>query len=188
MVQVMQKLQTKSSCFLVCFAMVQVMLSLWYLFIASLSSYSCCRVSNGVMPCVLGPTSFYLKIWVNILIKRWTSKCCCVLDDLHLGSSWSSSGFIMYEWTQWIVGPVICFSYEFLGNNQSMGFSSYIRKLFSQIYLGTGAGEIKWTLHLHVHALRDCVVLVLYQLPCVSISDWARQICFVFAFHLLYCS
>jgi len=83
----LQKLQTKSSCFLVWFAMVQVMLSLWSLFIESLGSYRRCRVFNGVMPCVLGPTSFYLKIWVNILIKRWNSECCCVLDDLHLGSS-----------------------------------------------------------------------------------------------------
>jgi len=95
----LQELQTKSTCFLVWFAMVQVMSSLWSLFIESLGSYSRCRMSNGVMPYVLGPTSFYLKIWVNILIIRWTSECCCVLDDLHLGSSWSSSGFIMYEWT-----------------------------------------------------------------------------------------
>jgi len=116
-----------SSFFLVCFAMVQAMLSLWSLFIESLGSYSRCRVSNGVMPCLLGPTSFYLKIWVNILIIRWTSKCCCVLDDPHLGSSWSSFGFIMYEWTHELLGV----SYEFLGNNQSMGFSSYIRKLLS---------------------------------------------------------
>ena len=159
--------------------MVQIMLSLWSLFIESLGSYSRCRVSNGVMPCVVGPTSFYFKIWVNILIKIWTSECCCVLDDLHLGSSWMNT---------WIYGRVICFSYEFLGNNQSMEFSSYIRKLLSQIFQGTGAGEIKWILHFHAHALRDCVVLVLYQLSCVSISDWAWQICFAFAFHLLYCS
>jgi len=48
-----------------------------------------------------------------------------------------------------------------------MGFSTYIRKLLSHICLGTGAGEIKWILHLHAHALRDCVVHVLYQIPCV---------------------
>jgi len=47
--------------------MVQLMLSLWSLFIEFLGSYSRCRVSNGVMPCVLGPTNFYLKNWVNIL-------------------------------------------------------------------------------------------------------------------------
>jgi len=111
-----------------------------------------------------------------------------------LCSWWSSPGFIMiFIWVHhvwmntWISGRVICFSYEFLGNNQSMSFSSYIRKLLSQICLGTGAGEIKWILHLHAHALWDCVVLVLYQLPCVSISDWAGHICsaFAFAFHLL---
>jgi len=91
----------------------------------------------------------------------------------------------------WISGRVICFSYEFLGNNQSMGFSSYIRKLLSHICLGTGVGEIKWILHLHAHALRDCAVLVLYQLSCVSISDWSGQICFAFAFCFLlftYCT
>jgi len=176
----LQELQTKSSCFLVCSAMVQVMINLWSLFIESLGSYSRCRMSNGVMPCVLGPTNFYLKIWVNILIKRWTSKCCCVIDDLHLGSS------CMNEHMNF--GRVICFSYEFMGNNQSVDFTSYIRKLLSRICLGTGVGEIKWIMYLHAHALRDCVVLVLYQLPCVSISDWAGQICFAFAFHLLYYS
>ena len=48
-----------------------------------------------------------------------------------------------------------------------MGFSTYIRMLLSQICLGTSAGEIKWILHLHAHALRDCVVHVLYELPCI---------------------
>ena len=113
-----------------------------------------------------------------------------------LCSWWSSSGFIMiFIWVRqvwmntWIYGRVICFSYQFLGNNQSMGFSTYIRKLLSQICLGTGVGEIKWSLHLHAHALRNCVVHVLYQLPCVSISDWAGQICFAFAFLLFtYCT
>jgi len=66
----LQEPKTISSCLDMCFAMVQVMLRPWSLFIESLGSYSRCRVSNGVMPCVLGPTSFYLKIWVNILIIR----------------------------------------------------------------------------------------------------------------------
>jgi len=73
--------------------MVQVMLSLWSLFIEFLGSYSRCRVSSGVMPRVLGPTSFYLKIWVNILTIRMllcsSSECWC--------SSGSSSGFINDE-------------------------------------------------------------------------------------------
>jgi len=156
------------------------MLSLWSLFIESLGSYSRCRVSNGVMPCVLGPTSFYLKIWANILIT-----------DEHQNVVVFMMIFIWvhYVWMNtWIFRRVICFSHEFLGNNQSMSFSTYIRKLLSPICLGTSAGEIKWIMHLHAHALRYCVVLELYQLPCVSISDWARQICFVFAFQLLYCS
>ena len=89
----------------------------------------------------------------------------------------------------WISGRVICFSYEFLGNNQSMGFSTYIRRLVSHIGLGTGAGEIKWILNLHSHALRDCLVHVLYQLQCVSIFDWAGHICFAFAFcFFTYCT
>jgi len=66
----LQEPKTISSCLDVCFAMVRVMLSLWSLFIEFLGSYNRCRVTNGVMPRVLGPTSFYLKIWVNILIIR----------------------------------------------------------------------------------------------------------------------
>jgi len=66
----LQELKTISSCLFVCFAMVQVMLSLWSLFIEFLGSYSRCKVTNGVMPRVLGSTSFYLKIWVNILTIR----------------------------------------------------------------------------------------------------------------------
>jgi len=66
----LQEVQTHFRCFQECFAMVQVMLSLWSLFIEFLGSYSRCRVSNGVMPRVLGPTNFYLKFWVNILTIR----------------------------------------------------------------------------------------------------------------------
>jgi len=82
------------SCFLVCFLMVQVMLSLWSLFIESSGSYSRCRMSNGVMPCVLGPTSSYFKFWVNILIKDELQNVVVFLmifiwvnHDIHLGSS-----------------------------------------------------------------------------------------------------
>ena len=119
----LQELKTISSCLFVCFAMVQVMLSLWSLFIEFLSSYSRCNVTNGVMPRVLGPTSFYLKIWVNILIIRMLMcsqdehqdvpvffiRNVDIHDVLHLGSSmmnvwwvsrfvqgvtWDSLGFI----------------------------------------------------------------------------------------------
>ena len=82
-----------------------------YIYRVFFGSYSRCRVSNGVMPCVLGPTRFLLEILGKHFDQGWTSECCCVFDDLHLGSSWYSSRFIMYEWT-----------HEFLGNNQSMGF------------------------------------------------------------------
>ena len=170
--------------------MVQVLLRPWYLFIESLGSYSRYRVSNGVMPCVMGPTGFNLKFWANILITDEHQNVVC--------SWWSSFGFIMiFIWVHhvwmntWIFGRIICFSYEFLGNNQSMGFSTYIRKLLSQICLGIGAGEIKWIMHLHAHALRDCVVHVLYQLTCVVYLWLSRTylLCFCFfAFHLLYCS
>ena len=171
--------------------MVQVLLRPWSLFIESLGSYSRCRVSNGVMPCVLGPTSFNLKFWANILISDEHQNVVVFMmmifiwvhDDLHLGSSlWMNT---------WISACVICFSYEFLGNNQSMGFSTYIRKLLSQICLGTGAGKIKWILHLHAYALRDCWSMYCTNSHALSISDWAGQICFcfcLFAFHLLYCS
>ena len=89
----MLKRQTYFRCFQVCFAMVPVMLSLWSLFIESLGSYNRCRVSNGVMPYVLGPTSFYLKFWVNILIKDELQNVVVFLmifiwvnHDIHLGS------------------------------------------------------------------------------------------------------
>ena len=75
-------------------SMVQVMSSLWSLFLEFLASYSRCRVSNGVMPCVLGPTSFYLKFWVNILIKDDLQNVVVFLmifiwvhHDIHLDSS-----------------------------------------------------------------------------------------------------
>jgi len=51
-------------------------------------------MSNGVMPCVLGPISFYLKLWVNILIKDELQNVVVFLmifiwihHDIHLGSS-----------------------------------------------------------------------------------------------------
>jgi len=90
----LQELQTCFKCFLVCFAMVQVMLSRWSLFIECLGSYSRCKVCNGVMLCVLGHTSFYLKFWVNILIKDELQNVDVFLmifiwvhRDIHLGSS-----------------------------------------------------------------------------------------------------
>ncbi|AES64922.2 hypothetical protein MTR_2g033190 [Medicago truncatula] len=66
-----------------------------------LGSYSRYKVTNGVMPRVLGPTSFYLKIWVNILNIRmllcsqdehqnvavFFIRMFGIHDVLHLGSS-----------------------------------------------------------------------------------------------------
>jgi len=51
----------------------------------------------------------------------------------------------------------------------------------SQICLGSCAGEIKWILHLHAHALRNFLILEQYQIPYVSNSDWVREY-FLFAF------
>ncbi|KEH25846.1 transmembrane protein, putative [Medicago truncatula] len=79
-------------------------------------------VSNGVMPCVLGPTSFNLKFWANILIS-----------DEHQN--------------------VVVFMMIFIW-------------VHHVLHLGGFSG----ILHLHAHALRDCVVLVQYQLSDVSIS------------------
>ena len=106
----MLKLQTLFRCFLVCFAMVQVMLSLSLLFIKFLGSCSRWRVTNGVMPCVLGPTCFYLKICVNIptikMLLCSSSECWC--------SSWHSSRFIIYE-CMMSSGFIPCVPHEFLG-------------------------------------------------------------------------
>ena len=94
-ISVCKSFKQNQSCFLVCFAMVQVMLSLWTVFIESLGSNSRCGVSNGVMPCVLGPTSFYLKFWANILISDELQNVVAFMmifiwvhHVLHLGSSY----------------------------------------------------------------------------------------------------
>ena len=83
-----------SCCFLICFAMVQVLLKPWSLFIESLGSYSRCRVSNRFMPCVLGPTSFNLQFWANILISDEHQNV-VVFMMIFIWAWWSSSGFII---------------------------------------------------------------------------------------------
>jgi len=125
--------------FLVCFAMVQVMLSYWSLFIEFLGSCSRWRVTNGLLPRVLGPTNFYLKFWVN-----WnTSECCCVHHDLHLGScGWMVRcvyGFHHMNIT-WIYGLY----YE---DCSCTYFRMFLDQMFFQICLGTSAGLIKWNYH-----------------------------------------
>jgi len=118
----LQELQIRFKCFQECFAMVQVMMSLWSLFTEFLGSYSRCRVSNGVMSRVLSPTNFYLKFWVNILTIRmllcssgWTSECGCVLHqnvDVHQTFIWVHHICM----NTWISGFNICVSYDNLGN------------------------------------------------------------------------
>jgi len=129
--------------------MVQVMLSFWSLFIEFLGSYSRWRVTNGLVPRVLGPTNFYLKFWAN-----WnTSECCCVIEntsefccvhhDLHLGS---------YEWTTYLfLGFNIWISHDFLGCTMKIVLSTYFRMFLDQIFfeicLGTITRLIKWNCH-----------------------------------------
>jgi len=125
----MLKLQTHFRCFLVCFLMVQVMLGLWSLFIEFWGSYSRFRVSNGVMSCVLGPTNFYLKFWVNILIIGCTLECCCVFErnpKILLCSWWSSSGFMMNGWTHEFHGTSYAFHMIFLTILMSCNFFTNI--------------------------------------------------------------
>jgi len=99
--------------FLVCFTMMQVMLSISLLFIEFFGSCSRWRVTNDLVPCVLGPTSFYLKIWVKIL-NIWMLLCSWGYIRMLLRSWWSSSGFIIYECI-WVYGFIICMSDEFQG-------------------------------------------------------------------------
>ena len=140
-------------------------------------------MTNGIVPCVLGPTSFYFKIWVNILNIR-----------MLLCSWWSLSGFIMiFIWfiihecmmsfwvhhmhVRWIYG--LCPSVVSFTRTSECCWTMPF-----QICLGMYAWERKVDMHLHVHALRDCVVHVLYQLPYVSNSYWMIQdLLFAFAFH-----
>jgi len=116
-----------SSCLFVCFAMVQVLLSLWSLFIDFLGSYSRCKMTNGVMPRVLGPTSFYLKIWANILTiimllcSHDEHQNVDIHDVLHLDSS------MMNVW--WVSGFVQGVTWDLLGFIHQKLTSSYASKV-----------------------------------------------------------
>jgi len=135
--------------FLVCFAMVQVMLSFSLLFIEFLGSCSRWRVTNGVVPCVLGPTDFYLKFWAYwntskcCCVLENTSECCCVHHDLDLGScGWTVryvSGFYHMNIT-WISGLY----YE---DCSWTYFRMFLGQIFFEICLGTSAELIKWNCH-----------------------------------------
>lgn len=116
--------------------MVQVLLMPSPLFIESLGSYSRCRVSNGVMPCVLGPTSFNLKFWANILISdEHQNVVVFMMIFIWVHHVWMNT---------WSSGLCICFSYEFLDNNQCMDFSSYIRMFLSHILSWNRCRRILW--------------------------------------------
>jgi len=136
----MQKLQTRFRCFLVCFAMMQVMLSLWSLFIEFLGSYRRCKVASGIIPCVQGPTNIYFKLWVNILTIQmllcssgWAWECCCVLhqnvDDhpsIYLGSS-------CMKWTHEFLGLSNVCLMNFWAILMSYNFCTNIRKLLDKV-------------------------------------------------------
>ena len=174
-----------------------------------------CMLCNGARN-TEPSTSIYRVAWSLVVVEEWkmvlchvfwdplaftwksgwtfwccvlenTYECCCVLDDLHLGSSWSSFGFIMYEcmmsfWVyhmhvRWISGHCPCVV-SFLRTSECCW------TMYFHICVEMYAGERKVDLHLHVHALRDCVVHVLYQLLYVSNSDWTRQnLFFALAFY-----
>ena len=154
MINWIARASNKLSCFLVCFAMVQVMLSLWSIFIEFLGSYSRCKVTNGVMPRVLGPTSFYLKIWVNILTIRmllssqdehqnvavFFIRMLDIHDVLHLGSSWMNVG-----WISGLAQHVVWDLYEFYPPKSSLSICiQFCWKRWDkvhQICLGLCAGE-----------------------------------------------
>jgi len=126
------------NCFLECFAMVQVMLSLWSLFIEFLGSYSRCRVPNGVMPHALGPTNFYLKFWVNILTIRmllcssgWTSECCVLHQNVDVHQTFIWVHHIMNEHMSFWVYHM-CFIWFSEAISISINFSMYIRMLLNK--------------------------------------------------------
>ena len=120
------------------------MLSLWSLFIEFLGSYSRCKVTNGVMPRVLGPTSFYLKIWVNILTIRmllrsqdehqnvavFFIRMLEIHDVLYLGSSWMNVG-----WISGLAQHVMWDLFEFYPPKSS----------FSICFKSCWKSRIKWT-------------------------------------------
>jgi len=153
------------------------MLNLWSLFIEVLGSYSCWRVTYGIVPRVMGPNNFYLKFWAN-----WnTSECCCVHHDLHLGScGWTVRyAYGLYRMNvTWIFGLYYeDFSWTY--------FRMFLDQIFFETCLGTSAGLIKWNWSLQAHALEDLVCFVQYQLPYVSNFCWIRLFlacCFAFAF------
>ena len=125
--------------FLVCFAMVQVMLSLSLLFIEFLGLYSRWSVTNSLVPRVLGPTNFYLKFWAN-----WnTSECCCVHHDFHLGSCGRTVRCV-YRFHHMNITWISGLYYK---DCSWTYFRMFLDQIFFEICLGTSAGLIKWNCH-----------------------------------------
>jgi len=91
------------------------------LYLEFLGSCSHCRVTNGILPCVLGPTSFYLKIWVNLLTIRMLL---CSSDEhqnvvvffIRISMLIMIFIWVHHWWMYWWVSEFVqCVTYDFLG-------------------------------------------------------------------------
>ena len=174
----LQELQTLFICFQECFAMVQVMLSLWSLFIEFLGSYSRCKVTNGVMPRVLGPTNFYLKFWVNILISIMllcsSSECWCS-SDIHLGSSFMNEhmnfwvGHMRFIWFSRQYPWVVTFPHA------SECCWIKLNKVAPYLHWIVCRRENSGSAIFRLMLLWDMQDTVMYHISYVSFFDWSGQ-------------
>ena len=177
----LQELQTRFRCSLVCFAMVQVMLSLWALFVEFLGSYSRCKMTNGVMPHVMGATNFYLKLWVNILTIRMllcsSSECWCS-SEIHLGSSYMNehlSFWIYHMGFVWFSGQyplVLAFPCT------SECFWIKLDKVAPNLHWIVCRRESSGSAIFRLMLLWDMQDIVQYHISYVSICDWSGHIFF----------
>ena len=93
--------------------------------------YAMCPGSHKLLLEILGKHS---DLW-------WTSECCCVHDDLHLGSSCSSSGFIIYECSYEVLGVSYAFHMNFWAITKVWTFLHTSESSFPRSALELGAGR-----------------------------------------------
>jgi len=143
-------------------------------------------MTNGLVPRVLGPTNFHLKLWA---IMEYFRMLLCSWEYLRLllCSSWSSSGF-MWMNSQiciWALSDECHMNFwVVLWRLFLYDFRMLLDQIFFEICLGTCARSHKVELSLHFHSLGDLVYFVQYQLPYVSISCWIRlDLAFEFALY-----
>jgi hypothetical protein len=126
-----------------------------------------CSVTNSLVPRVLGPTDFYLKVWINILNFRMFLGCNNVDQNvvvffrilenvvvfimiLYLGSSHMN--------VRWVSRYIRCVSDEFLGFVHEYYHLHIIKNVvgqcLSRFSLECLQERGKW-FHLHAHTLRD---------------------------------